>query len=115
MIMVGDYIYAAHGDGGPGLPTCLHWTDKGNTMWRSERLEGRSGSAAVACADGNLYFRHENGVVTLVAVDPEKYVERGKFQIPDVHDPSWAHPVIAGGKLYLREQDALYCYDIRQK
>jgi hypothetical protein len=34
--------------------------------------------------------------------------------IPDVKHPSWAHPVIADGKLYLREQDTLYCYDIKR-
>ena len=36
----------------------------------------------------------------------------GSFQIPGVREPSWSHPVILGGCLYLREQDALYSYDI---
>ena len=39
--------------------------------------------------------------------------ERGSFEIPEVDKPSWSHPAIAGGKLYLREQDRLYCYDVR--
>jgi hypothetical protein len=65
-------------------------------------------------ADGNLYFRYQNGVVMLIQATPEGYHERGTFTIPGVDHPSWSHPVVVGGKLYLREQDTLYVYDVRR-
>jgi outer membrane protein assembly factor BamB len=111
MIMLGDYIYAGHGHNG-GAPVCLEWKT-GTTVWRHNRGPG-SGSAALAYADGNLYFRFQDGLVALIGATPDEYLEKGTFRIPDVEQPSWSHPVIAGGKLYLREQDALYCYDVKQ-
>ncbi len=109
MVMLGDYVYAGHGHN-RGAPVCLEWKT-GKTVWRHNRGPG-SGSAAVAYADGNLYFRFQDGVMALIGATPEEYRELSTFQIPDVEHPSWSHPVIAGGRLYLREQDALYCYDI---
>ena len=73
-----------------------------------------TGSAAVAYADGNLYFRYQNGEVILIEATPTGYKEKGSFTIPGVTGPSWPHPVIAGGRLYLREQDALLAYDVRR-
>jgi len=106
MIMLGDYIYAGHGHN-RGAPICLEWKT-GKVAWRHNRGPG-TGSAAVAYADGNLYYRFQNGVMALIEATPSEYLEKGTFQIPQVEHPSWSHPVIAGGKLYLREQDALYC------
>lgn len=111
MIMLGDYIYAGHGHNA-GAPICLEWMT-GKTVWRHNRGPG-SGSAAVAYADGNLYFRFQNGLMALVGATPDEYREKGAFKIPAVEQPSWSHPVVVGGKLYLREQDALYCYDLKQ-
>ena len=103
MIMLGDFVYAGHGHNA-GHPTCVEWKS-GKTRWRHNRGPG-TGSAAVAYADGHLYFRFENGVMALIEATPDEYHERGQFKIPDVQQPSWSHPVIAGGKLYLREQDS---------
>jgi len=50
----------------------------------------------------------------LIEATPAGYREKGSFTIPEVKNPSWPHPAIAGGRLYLREQDALYCYDVRK-
>ena len=77
------------------------------------RREGATGSAAVAYADGHLYFRYQNGVMKLIEASPEGYRETGSFTIPGVRKPSWSHPVIHGGKLYLREQDKLLVCDLR--
>jgi outer membrane protein assembly factor BamB len=49
----------------------------------------------------------------LIEASPEGYKETGSFHIPGVRQPSWSHPVIHGGKLYLREQDTLFCYKLR--
>jgi hypothetical protein len=54
-------------------------------------------------------------VVVLIRATPEGYQEKGTLTIPEVRNPSWSHPVIAGGRLYLREQDNLYAYDVKAK
>ncbi|HTM53018.1 MAG TPA: PQQ-binding-like beta-propeller repeat protein [Pirellulales bacterium] len=111
MILLGDYVYAGHGHNA-GAPTCLEWKT-GKTVWRHNRGPG-TGSAAISYADGNLYFRFQDGVMALIEATPEEYREKGQFSIPGVEQPSWSHPVIAGGKLYLREQDTLFCYDMKK-
>lgn len=111
MVRLGDYVYAGHGHNA-GAPTCQE-LKTGKTVWRHNRGPG-TGSAAVSYADGNLYVRFENGVMALIGATPEGYQEKGTFKIPGAEQPSWSHPVIAGGKLYLREQDALLCYDVKK-
>jgi outer membrane protein assembly factor BamB len=93
-----------------GFPLSMRLAD-GEVLWGPIRNEG-SGSAAVTYADGRLYFRYQDGMVILVETSPEGYHEHGSFRIPDIANFSWSHPVIAGGKLYLREQENLLCYNI---
>jgi hypothetical protein len=78
-----------------------------------ERTQG-SGSAAITYADGHLYVRYDNGYVALVDADPKGYKEHGSFKIPNSDSNSWNHPVVAGGRLYLREKDVLWCYDVKE-
>jgi outer membrane protein assembly factor BamB len=112
MVLVGDYLYCGHGHNN-GLPTCLA-LKTGRLAWGPVRGPG-SGSAAVIYADGNLYCRYQNGVMALIRATPKGYRLRGTFRLPrDTGTPSWQHPAIAGGKLYLRGADTLLCYDIRQ-
>ena len=66
-------------------------------------------------ADGHLYFRFENAVMGLIQATPVGYKVNGSFKIPDGSEPSWSHPVVAGGRLYLRDQDRLLCYDVRDE
>ena len=96
-----------------GFPLSVTMAD-GNVTWGPIRNKGR-GSAAVAYADERFYFRYENGLMVLIEADPGAYKEHGSFQIPDVRQFSWSAPVIAGGHLYLREQDNLFAYDLRPK
>lgn len=112
MVLIGDYLYGGTGHN-EGNPICVDFLT-GKVVWRERRGPG-TGSAAVTFADGNLYFRYENGIVALIKATPDGYQEFGTFEIPDVNDPSWPHPVIADGLLFLREQDNLYCYDLRAK
>ncbi len=93
-----------------GFPLSVRFAD-GEVFWGPIRNDGGS-SAAVSYADERLYFRYQDGMVILVEASPEGYHEHGSFRIPDIANFSWSHPVIAGGKLYLREQDSLLCYDI---
>jgi outer membrane protein assembly factor BamB len=93
-----------------GFPIAVDFAT-GKVAWGPERNDGSS-SAAVSYADGRLYFRYQDGRMILVEASSEAYREHGTFMIPDVEKQSWPHPVISGGKLLLREQDTLYCYDI---
>ena len=52
-------------------------------------------------------------MMILIEATPREYVEKGSFEIPNVQTYSWSHPVVTGGRLYLREQDALNVYDVR--
>ena len=112
MILLDGFIYCGHGHN-RGLPICIEMVT-GKATWGPERGVG-GGSAAVVYADGHLYYRYENGVLALVEANPQNYRLKGKFKMASNRGKSWPHPVIAGGRLYLRDQDALLCYDIRRK
>ena len=81
----------------------------GEIAWQNRGV----GKGSVAYADGHIYHRGEGGVVALVEATPEGYKEKGRFSQPDRSSQrAWPHPVIAGGKLYLRDWDTLLCYDV---
>jgi outer membrane protein assembly factor BamB len=76
------------------------------------------GKGAVSCADGLLYLRLERDKGTVVLLDPstDGVKVRGRFDQPDRSKKnSWPHPVVANGRLYLRDQDVLLAYDVKQK
>jgi outer membrane protein assembly factor BamB len=111
MIIVDDCLYGAAGGNEGGFLVCL---DKGTgeILW-SER---QAPKGSLVMADGRLYLRAERGDMILIEPNPERFVERGRFEQPDrTRDPAWSHPVIANGKLYLRDQDMLLCYDVKAK
>jgi outer membrane protein assembly factor BamB len=115
LVLIGDHVYGGHGHN-RGYPICVEMPT-GKVAWGGEGVEARhggTGSAAVTAADGHLYFRYQNGRMALIEATPQGYKEKGAFSIPNVNHPSWSHPVVAGGKLYLREQDNLYVYDLRR-
>jgi outer membrane protein assembly factor BamB len=113
LVLVGDYVYGGQGHDN-GLPICVE-LKTGNIIWGGRERGPGSGSAAVVSADGQLYFRYQNGLVALIAASPDGYKLNGTFKIPEVPRESWTHPVVAGGKLYLREQDNLFVYDVRAR
>lgn len=111
VVIVGDYIYGDSDD--KGIPFCAELLT-GAVKWQ-KRGSG-SNSAAFAAADGRLYILFANGTLALAKASPEDYVEVGSFKVPGSGErPSWSHPVIANGKLYLREQNVINCYDITAK
>ncbi len=113
MIQLGDYVYAGakHNN---GLPTCIEWKT-GKIVWGSDFRGPGTGSAALTYADGHLIFRYQDGVVALIEATPEEYRLKGSFIPAYQKGNSWSHPVILAGKLYLREQEKLMCYDISAK
>jgi alcohol dehydrogenase (cytochrome c) len=109
-VVVDGYLY---GSFDPGILTCLEFKT-GKVMW-DDRGPGKG---SIVYADGRLYCRKESGqgTVYLVDADQKGYVERGRFDQPDrTKEPAWAHPVVANGKLYIRDQDVLLCYDVKAK
>jgi outer membrane protein assembly factor BamB len=113
MVLVGDHVYFGEGQT-DGNPICLDLAT-GKVAWHREHSPGE-GSAAVLAYDGRLIFRYEDGTVALVEASPKAYRLVGSFKQPDRSPQSaWAHPVIANGRLYLRDQDVLLCYDVKKK
>jgi len=111
-VRIGDYLYGGHGHG-QGKPTCIE-IKTGKVMWQQNQPGG--GSAGVVYADGHLYFRYEDNTVALVEANPQKYNLKSTFKLPrrdGMSGPGWPHPVVCGGKLYLRHADVLFCYDIK--
>jgi outer membrane protein assembly factor BamB len=108
VVRVGDYIFG-YSDS-KGL-TCQN-AETGASIW-AEKSAIKKGS--VTYADGKLYFREEDtGDVVLVNAVPGGYEEKGRLKQPDrTSEKAWSHPVIANGKLYIRDQDLALCYDIR--
>jgi outer membrane protein assembly factor BamB len=85
--------------------------ESGRTLWRHRSV----GKGALTYADGRLYVLSEDNVVGLADVSASGYREVGRFQIPDQGLPSWAHPVISGKRLFIRNQNTLAVYDIRAR
>lgn len=108
-------LYGANGGNGGGNLICIDF-QTGKVLWDERSGEHRIPKGSIAYADDRLYFRTEEGAVLLIEPSRERYVERGRFEQPDRTSlPAWAHPVIANGKLYIRDQDLLLCYDIQAK
>ncbi len=108
LLRIGDYVFADVRSRGFGR---IEWRS-GEPTWSPQR--GR-GMQALLYADNRIYVRRSDGTVTLIEPTPTEPVERGTFAIPD-HERSIGatHPVIAAGRLYLRDNDRLFCYDIRR-
>jgi outer membrane protein assembly factor BamB len=113
VVLVGDHIYAAKGHKYSHEPICIEFLT-GKVVWKAPQALGRL-SATTLYADGHLYFRYENGVMALVEATPDGYRLKSTWKPASRgRGPTWAHPVIHDGKLYLRHADILACYDIRQ-
>lgn len=105
-ILIGDHLYGFSSN----ILTAMRF-DNGEVAWKDRSV----GKGSITFADGHLYALSETGVVGLVEATPAGYKEKGRFRIPQENLPTWAHPVVAGGRLYLRDQDTIYAYDIKEK
>ena len=113
MVLLGDYLYFGHGHNN-GFPVCVDLLS-GDVKWGGKERGVGSGSAAITCVDGHIIFRYQSGEIALVEASPKDYKLKGSFK-PEVQiRESWAHPVVSNGKLYLREQNTLMCYDLNAK
>jgi len=106
---VGDYLYGDFDD--QGIPWCAELL---TGQIKSKKRGTGKGSASFAAADGCQYIHFADGTAALARATPDAYAELGSFKVPGSGErPSWSHPVILQGKLYLREQDRILCYDVQ--
>ena len=105
-VLVGDHLYGFSSS----ILTAVKF-DTGEVAWKDRSV----GKGSLVFADGRLYLFSERGVVGLAEATPTGYVERGRFKIEAGSLETWTHPVVAGGRLYIRDQDTIYAYDVRQK
>lgn len=110
VILVGKHLYGFSDSKGW---TCMDF-ETGNVVWHEKGI----GKGSLVYADGLLYLHSEDGpgTVAIIEASPDGYKELSRFDPPDrskLH--SWPHPVVTGGRLYLRDQDVLQCYDVRGK
>ncbi len=111
MIVVDGCLYGANGGNGGGFLTCLDY-QTGDVLWRDRHAP----KGSLLMADGRLYLRSEKGTMVLIEPSREGLVERGRFDQPDRSStPAWAHPIVANGKLYIRDQDLLLCYNVKAR
>jgi hypothetical protein len=83
----------------------------GEISWKARSV----GKGSLTYADGLLFLLSESHQVGLADAAYDEYRENGKFKIESFGKSSWAHPVVAGGKLYIRNQGRLAAYDVRAK
>jgi outer membrane protein assembly factor BamB len=116
VVLVDGCLFGANGGNSGGYPVCLDF-QTGEVLWNerdSDKRRVKKGSVAVA--DGRIYYRTEDGAVVLIEPSRKEYLERSRFeQLDRTSVPAWAHPVIANGKLYIRDQDTLLCYDVKAR
>lgn len=109
-VVVGDHVYAAD----DRSVRCVE-IKTGKLAWQDRSV----GKGSITYADGHLVVRSEragSGAVALVEASPSGYKEKGRFNLPDRSNrPCWSYPVVAGGKLYLREGDSIHCFDVKAK
>lgn len=112
MVVFDGCLYGAHGGNGGGYLSCLDFKT-GDVLWNDRK--GPKGS--LIFADGRIYLRGEKkGELLLIEPSNKGMVVRGRFDQPDRSSSmAWAHPVIANGKLYIRDQGLLLCYDVSAK
>jgi outer membrane protein assembly factor BamB len=110
-VLLGDILYGTNQEG-PAAAEFL----TGKILWRDKEL----GPGSVFYADGRLYFHGENGDVVLVEATPNAYAEKGRFtpasqpKRKDARERAWAYPVVADGRLYIRDLGQLWVYDVKK-
>jgi outer membrane protein assembly factor BamB len=111
-IKIGDHLYGTTGQ----AMLCLDFMS-GQLKWEERAL----GAASLCFAADRLYLHGENGDVALVEPTADGYREKGRFTPPNQPEHSnpmekaWAYPAVANGRLYLRDHNSLWCYDVKAR
>jgi outer membrane protein assembly factor BamB len=121
VVLIGDYIYG-HSEPQPWVCQELK---TGKVKWQ-ERAQLAGASGSITAADGRLYLLSDDGEVALLVPNPKEWDEAGTFKLPETSKLRdtlqtlqsahvWTHPVVANGRLYLRDQELIFCYDVSAK
>ena len=105
-VLIGGYLYGFS----DAILTAMKFSD-GVVAWKDRSV----GKGSVIFADDRLYLFSEAGVIGLAEANPTGYREHGRFQIQSGDAPTWSHPIVSNGKLFIRDQDNIYAYDVRAK
>ncbi|MBY0493026.1 MAG: PQQ-like beta-propeller repeat protein [Cyanobacteria bacterium] len=106
-VLIGDHLYGFNSS----ILTALKF-DTGTIAWRDRSV----GKGSLIFADNRLYLYSEDGVVGLADAAPDAYRERGRFTLSQQSGlPTWSHPIITGGVLVMRDQEAVYAYSVRAR
>ena len=116
MLILDGCLYGSNGGNGGGYLVCLD-VATGDVLWNERDPDKRRVTkGSVAFADGRIFYRTEEGTLLLIEPNRKEYLERGRFEQPDrTKQPAWTHPVIANGRLYIRDQDTLLCYEVKAR
>jgi outer membrane protein assembly factor BamB len=116
VVLVGEHLYG-YSDHERGW-ICQDFKT-GKLIWSEKK---KLGKGSLSCVDGRLIcYSEEGGVAVLIEATPEGWKEHGRFKIPREttiraqQGKIWTHPVVANGRLYLRDQDLLFCFDLREE
>jgi hypothetical protein len=104
IVKIGDYLYSNAG----GTLMCIDFLT-GTIKWQNRSV----GKGSLLAADGMLYLLSESHEAALVEATPDEYREHGRLKIQAHGRPSWAHPIVAGGRFYIRDQESLSSYDVK--
>jgi len=108
VLLLDGHLYGCSMTARPGPWVCLDFAT-GKTCWTDAGI----GRASVTWADGRIYTVSHGGTVGLVIPSPEAFRLVSRFDLPKGgQGPVWAHPVVCGGRLYLRHDETLFCYDV---
>jgi outer membrane protein assembly factor BamB len=105
-ILIGDHLYGFS----DAILTAMKF-DTGEVAWRDRSV----GKGSLVFADDRFYLYSEQGVVGLAEANPAGYREHGRFRIQTGNLPTWSHPIVSNGKLFIRDQDAIYAYEVSGK
>ncbi|MBM4153527.1 MAG: polyvinylalcohol dehydrogenase [Lentisphaerae bacterium] len=106
VVLIGGHLYGT----GASQLLCVD-LKTGAVAWRAPSV----GKGSVVAAGGQLYVRSENGPIALVDASPAAYSEKGRFDQPDRRkEKAWPHILVAGGRMVVRDQDLLLCYDVKK-
>jgi hypothetical protein len=121
VVLVGAAIY--------GFSDGLGWVCQdlktGKQNW-DERNALEGGSGSIIAAGDRLYLLADEGEAVLLEANAQEWTEQGRLKLPErsklqkmrptsTASRVWAHPAIAGGKLFLRDHELIFCFDVRGK
>jgi outer membrane protein assembly factor BamB len=115
VVLVGNHIY--------GFADASGWVcqdfETGEVLWKNRIRE--SGKGAIIGIDHRLLlFDERSGTLTVIEASPEGWKEHGRMDFPErsavesMDNMVWTHPVAANGKLYLRDHNLLFCYELKK-